>query len=124
MLPSADRLLEGLSIFVRRRGLVVQFSRPLLIAAMAEAEALAAGNEHDEPASLFFACARRPGAFGKAGQLIVPFLVQSQARAVGLELGLEPDDVALILMRLRVVRREIGFDELRDWFALQMRPVA
>jgi hypothetical protein len=122
MLPSADRLLEGLPIFVRRRGLVVRFSRPQLVAALEEAERLAAGNEHDEPASLFYACARRPSAFGTAGQLIVPFLVQCQARAVGLELAMEPDDVTLILMRLRVVRGEIGFDELRGWFASRMHP--
>ncbi len=122
MLPSADRLLEGLTIFVRRRAPRAQLSRPLIEAALAEAEALAVRHAHDEPASLFYACARRPGAFGTASPLLVPFLVQSQARAVGLELMLEPDDVALILMRLRVLRGEIAFDELRAWFAARMLP--
>jgi hypothetical protein len=123
MLPTADRLLEGLPFFVRRRGLTVQFSRPLLAAALAEAETLAGGDEHDEPAALFYACAQRPRAFGTASQFVVPFLAQGQARAVGLELTVDPDDVEFILLRLRVLRGEIAFSELRGWFAARLRPV-
>jgi hypothetical protein len=52
-----------------------------------------------------------------------PFLVQSQARAVGLELTVEPDCIELVLLRLRVVRGEVTFEELRRWFAAQLRRV-
>jgi hypothetical protein len=122
MLPSADRLLEGLQFFVRRQGLDVQFERSLLVDALAHAEQLAAGEECDEPAALFYACSCRPRAFGKAAPLIIPFLLQSQARAVELELELGPDDIGLVLLRLRVLRGEIAFDELRGWFASRLRP--
>lgn len=123
MLPSADRLHEGLLLFVRARGLSVELQKPLIAAALLEATTLSGGDETDEPAALSYACARRPSAFGKASQLVTPLLAKNQARAVGLTLDIELDDVGLILMRLRVIRGEIPFDEVRQWFSVHLHPV-
>lgn len=120
MLPGADRLHEGLHFFLRARGLRVELSKPLIAAALLEATTLAGDAAHDEPAALFFACARRPAAFGRASQLAIPLLAQNQARAVGLELTVEAGDVELILLRLRIIRSEIQFDEVRAWFAAHL----
>jgi hypothetical protein len=46
--------------------------------------------------------------------------VQAHARAVGLDLQVDPDAVELVLLRLRVLRGEIAFEELRDWFTARM----
>ena len=73
MIPSAERLLEGLPFFLRRRGVSVRLNGALIVDALAHAELLAAGDERSEPAALFFACARRPRAFGSAAQLVIPF---------------------------------------------------
>jgi hypothetical protein len=53
-------------------------------------------------------------------------LVRVRVRVrVLLELGFELDanEAELAILRLRVVKRAIDFDELRAWFAIHLRPV-
>ncbi len=48
-------------------------------------------------------------------------LAAEQAHAVGLALSFEP--IALQIHRLRIVRGEMSFLELRDWFAARLSPI-
>jgi hypothetical protein len=67
--------------------------------ALAEARRLAAA-ETDEPAALFFACARRSRAVAGAAGRIAPFAARSHARSLGLELTIE--DLELEILRARI----------------------
>jgi hypothetical protein len=83
--------------------------------ALREAGTLAGGRETDEPAALFFALSRRPRSFGKAHGEMTLHITVEHARVLGFALTV---DVAVLeLMRARIVRGAIEFDELRNWFA-------
>lgn len=83
MLPSAERLLEGFTFFARRHAPLSRIDEEAILAALAEAERLAAGREDDEPAALFYACARRSRAFGALARDFIPFIARRQAHSVG-----------------------------------------
>jgi len=120
MLPSPERLLAGLVFPLRRLGKAGLPDVKAVAAVLTEAERLAAGEERAEPASLFFACARRSRAFGGASRFVVPFLARSHAHAVGLVLDLE--DIELSILHTRVLRQEVDFEELRARFDEASRP--
>jgi hypothetical protein len=119
MLPSPERFLEGFAFFARRHAPLAHIEEAPLLAALAEAEALAAGREEDEPAALFYACARRSRAFGPLARDFVPFITRRQAHAVGWQL--EAEDVVLDILRTRVVLAAITFDELRAELSVRRR---
>jgi hypothetical protein len=102
MLPGPAEFASGLRLLARRRGLAL-FAR------------------EDEPAALFFACARRGRLLGPVAVLAIPLVAREQARVVGFEL--EVNDAELALLRLRVVKQAIEFSELKDWFAARRRPL-
>jgi hypothetical protein len=120
MLPSPERLLLGLTFFARRRDPWTRVEVSAITATLEEAERLAAGQESDEPAALFYACARRSRAFGALARDFVPFIARHQAREVGYELGVE--DVVLDLLRTRILLGAITFDDLRAELAALRRP--
>jgi hypothetical protein len=120
MLPPAPTLLLGIAFFLRRHGLAARIDAEALADALAQAADLAAGNEGDEPAALFFACVQRAQAFFPTASKVVPHLARSHASAVGLEL--HAADVALDIHYARILRREMSFDELRAWFAARLAP--
>jgi len=114
MIPGCESFLAGLRFYARRHGLPARYDQPTIAEALAEAAHLATA-ESDEPAALFFACARRSRAFaGNAGR-IVPFVVRSHLESLGLPLTM--DDIELEILRARVLLGAIDFEELRARFA-------
>jgi hypothetical protein len=118
MLPELADLLDGFELYAERHGGVSTCNERAVDAALREAAELSQGVERDEPAAIFYALARRPGAFGKLHGELLFLLAVEQAHAVGLELSFEP--VALQIHCLRIIRGEMSFPELRDWFAVRL----
>jgi hypothetical protein len=81
MIPGSATFLAGLRFHARRRGLPARFDEPAIVEALAEAVSLQPA-ERDEPAALFFACARRSRAFGGTAARVVPFVVRSHAASL------------------------------------------
>lgn len=92
-----------------------------IVTAHQEAERLASGCPDDEPAAIFLALARRSRALGSLAKAVVPAAAHAAAFASGRDLMRA--DVELALDRLRVLRGEISWDELRDSFAERLRPI-
>jgi hypothetical protein len=122
MLPSPDELFRGLEFFARRSKPRAKFDVSALADVLREAETLSAGYPEDEPAALFWACSRCPRAFGGAAHELVPMVAQNFAPRVGLELDVQP--IELDILRARVLLSAIDWDELRQWFAARLRPIA
>lgn len=121
MLLDTDVLAEDLQAQANQMGARGKWDPSALLAAHAEAEGLAASIQSNEPAALFFALARRSGAFGKLAATFIPSAARAQAAAIGYELLLE--DIELALFRTGVLRGELTFDHLRAWFADALRPL-
>jgi hypothetical protein len=120
MLLDADDLAEGLRALAENKGIRGGWDESAIRAARVDAEHLA-GHRQNEPAAFFLACARRSRAFGKLAADFVPAVARAQAIAIGF--ALELTDLDLTILRLRILRREIRFDELCDLFALKLRPL-
>ncbi len=121
MLPPAPSFLTGIEFYLRRRRVKARLDATMITDALARAERLAAGKERDEPAALFFACAERSQAFFPEAASIVPHIARAHAGALGLDF--RAADVALEIHRARILRGQIDFDELRDWFAARLVPI-
>ena len=129
MLPELADLLDGFELYAERhaerhaerQGLAPTRNESAIAAALREAVDLAQGSERDEPAAIFYALARRPRAFGALHGEMLLLLTLEQAHAVGLDLTFQP--IALQIHRLRIVRGQMLFPELRDWFAARLRPI-
>ena len=121
MLPTAPSFLRGLEFYFRRRRVQVHLDAGAIAEALAHAERLAAGNERDEPAALFFACAVRSRAFFPEAANVVPHVARAHAGATGFDL--RAADVALDIHQARILRGELSFAELRDWFAARLVPI-
>lgn len=122
MLPAPDDLVEGFSRYAKRRQVDGACDARAVGAALREAEKLAAGHEHDEPAALFYALARRPRVFGALHGDMLVLLAVEQARAVGLDLSFTA--VELDIHIIRMLRGEMTFVEVRGWFAARLAPIA
>ena len=121
MLPDLEALLAGYALYAKRSGFAPDRDEGRLADALREAAALALGREEDEPAALFFALARRPRVFGKAhGRMTLHLTVE---HACSLGLALQTDVAVLELMRARILRQAITFEELRAWFAAHLAPM-
>lgn len=121
MIPGPAEFASGLRLLSRRRGLAL-FARDVdIVDLLREASSLALESTEDEPAALFFACARRGRLLGPIAVLAIPLVAREQARVVGFEL--EVNDAELALLRLRIVKQAIEFGELKDWFAARRRPL-
>lgn len=121
MLPDLSHLLAGYELFAQRNHFPPDRDEPALASALEHAASLARGHDPDEPAAFFYAFARRPRAFGKEhGRVVVHFTVE-HARVCGHALTV---DVAVLeLLRARLVRDAIDFNELRGWFAEHLAPI-
>jgi hypothetical protein len=115
MIPSCESFLAGLRFYARRHHLPARYDESAIRMALAEAVRLAP-TESDEPAALFFACARRSRAFAGAAGRIVPFVARSHAAALALALSV--DDLELEILRARVLLGAIDFEEIRARFAM------
>lgn len=122
MLPRLDGFLAGIRLFARRRhARPIAFDEPTLADALAHATQLAAGNERDEPAALFFACALRSRAFGAASHDLLPIVARNVARGLGFRLDV--NDVELAILHARIQLGVIAFADLRTTFAAALQPV-
>ncbi len=81
MLLDADLLADDLGARAKNTGAPTRWDPSAILAAHAEAEQLAASNQLDEPAALFFALARRARAFGNLATAFVPGAARAQAMA-------------------------------------------
>jgi hypothetical protein len=122
MLPPAPALVAGIEFYLRRHGLQARLDATLIAEALLDAERLSAGTEREEPAALFFACALRSRAFFPQASRVVPHVTRAHATALGLDL--RAADVALTIHHTRILRTEMAFDELREWFAARLFPAA
>jgi hypothetical protein len=122
MLPELGALLAGYELYAKQNRFPPDRDEPRLADALREAGALASGHEEDEPAALFFALARRPRIFGKAHGRMTLHVTVEHARAFGL--AFTTDAAVLELMRARILRQAIAFEELRDWFTLHLTPIS
>ena len=120
MLLDADDLAEHLHTLAEHKGVRGGWDASALEAAHADAERLA-DRRQNEPAAFFLACARRSRAFGKLAGDFVPAAARAQAIAIGCALDLS--DLDLTILRLRILRREISFEELCALFAPKLRPL-
>ncbi len=120
MLPNPEAQLAGYALYARQNGFAPDRDEARLADALREAAVLAGGREADEPAAIFFALARRSRAFGKAHGRMTLHLAVEQARSLGL--ALTADLAVIELVRARVVRGAIAFEELRDWFTANLAP--
>lgn len=121
MLPPAPVFIRGIEFFLRRQDRQARLDPTLIADALSHAALLAAGSERDEPAALLFACASRSQAFAPEAARVVPHVARSHAGAVGLELRVA--EVALTIHHARILRGQMSFDELRDWFAARLVPI-
>ena len=121
MLPQRDAFVAGIRLFIRRRHpKPVALDEPAIAEALVHATRLAAGHEANEPAALFFACARSSRAFGAASHDLLPIVARNHARALGLRLDV--DDVVLAILHARVALGAITYEEVRGTFAAALRP--
>jgi hypothetical protein len=119
MIRSAEEILAGYPFFARRHSLSGEYDARVVRAAVDEARAMAV-DVCDEPASLFFAFARRPRAFAGGWPRIVEALACNHALA----LGLQPIATTAELRTLAgsVARREKSFEDVREFFKLRLVP--
>lgn len=121
MLPDLASLLAGYELYATQNRFAPDRDEARLAEALREAETLAGGRESDEPAALFFALSSRPRTFGRAHGRMTLHIAVEHARALGLALTV---DVAVLeLIRARLVRGAIDFEELRGWFAEHVSPI-
>jgi len=121
MLPALEALLEGYALYAKQNRFAPDRDQRRVAEALHEAETLATHREIDEPAALFFALTRRPRAFGKAHGRTTLHVTIAHANALGFAFTV---DVAVLeLLRARILRNAIDFNELRDWFAAHLAPI-
>ncbi len=100
MIYDADGLLELVAHFAARKSVPVPVGSATMLAIVDEAQHLSAGRTADEPAALFFACARRARLFGKVATSFLDLVGALQADAVGLQL--DATELDLMLLRGRI----------------------
>ncbi len=121
MLPDLASLLAGYELYAKQNRFAPDRDEVRLADALREAETLAGGKEIDEPAALFYALSQRPRTFGRAHGRMTLHIAVEHARALGLAFTV---DVAVLeLIRARIVRGAIDFEELRGWFAEHVSPI-
>ncbi len=115
MIFGAQALLGIVAQHAAKLGVPVPVDHATLQAIVAEAEHLAGGHVDDEPAALFYACARRAGKLGKVSRTFFDRIAAAQAEAVGLVL--HANELDLVLLRGRVAFGAAGWDDVRRDFA-------
>jgi len=115
----ADQLIAALPFVLRRWGLDPRrVRREAIAAAFAEARLLAAGDEHLEPAALFYALAGRPRGLGAAWIRLTQLVAVTHAQRLGLALPADADELRSLCVR--IAASEVGFEDARAWFATRI----
>jgi hypothetical protein len=122
VIPSLAEFLENHRRFVVLRDLSRRRDESRIAESLAEATELCAGHPEDEPAAMLFAFSKRARAIADAWNLPVLY-ARNLARAQGLMLLLEFDDIELIALRLRVATNRATFEDMRAFVAARLRPM-
>lgn len=120
MIFGPDELLELVAHHAARLGIPIPVDRSMMCSVVAEAERLAGGRVEEEPAALFYACARRAGALGKVGRTFFDDIAVAQADAIGLVL--RATELDLVLLRGRIAFGVAGWDDVRGAFTEWLSP--
>ena len=115
MIFGPDELLEFVAYHAAKLDVPVPVDRATMRDVVAEAERLAGGRTDDEPAALFYACARRAGLLGKVGRTFFDDIAVAQADAIGL--ALHASELDLVLLRGRIAFGAAGWEDVRADFA-------
>lgn len=121
MIFDPEELLGLVAHHATKLGVPVPVDRSTMEAIVVEAERLAGNRTADEPAALFYACARRAALLGKVGRTFFDDIAVAQADAVGLVL--HATELDLVLLRGRIAFGAVGWDEVRNDFASWLSPV-
>lgn len=114
MIFDPDALLHLAAQLAASQAIPLPLTRETMSAIVDEAARLAAGNERDEPAALFYACALRAAAFGKIATPFFDDIAAAQAAAVGLEF--DASELDLVLLRGRIAFAAVGWEGVRHDF--------
>ena len=120
MIFDPDALLQLAAQLAAKQAISVPLTRETMCMIVDEAERLAGGNERDEPAALFYACALRAASFGKIATPFLDDIAAAQAAAVGLKL--DASELDLILLRGRIAFAAVGWEGVRHDIAGWLRP--
>jgi hypothetical protein len=119
MILDPDALLKLIAERAAKYAVPVPTSRATMHAIVAEAERLAGGHSKDEPAALFYVCARNARLFGKVAAAFLDDVAAVQTAAVGLELDASLLDLALL--RGRIAFAATDWEAVRGDFAGWLR---
>jgi hypothetical protein len=120
MIFRPEELLELVADHAAKLGVPVPVDYLTMRAIVAQAELLAGSVTGDEPAALFYACARHAGLLGKVGRTFFDDIAVAQADAVGLVL--HATELDLVLLRGRIAFGAVAWEEVRADFASWLCP--
>ena len=116
----AEALFKLISRHAAEEHVPVPVSRATVLTIVAEAGRLAAGRTEDEPAALFYACARHAHLFGRVATSVMDSVGGAQAVVVGIRL--DTTELDIMLLRGRIAFNAVGWEEVRDTFAGWLLP--
>jgi hypothetical protein len=116
MIFQPDELLELIAHHAAKLGVPVPVDHATMHAIVTEAEHLAGNRTDDEPAALFYVCARHVGLLGKVGRTFFDDIAVAQADAVGLVL--HASELDLVLLRGRIAFGAVRWEDVRRDFAV------
>jgi hypothetical protein len=120
MIFTPDALLRLVAQHAAAQRIPVPVDRAMMKEVVAEAAQFAAGHPDDEPAALYYACTRRARLFGNIGTAFFDDLLVAQAAAVGLRLDASALDV--VILRMKIAKRAVGWQDVRDILAGWLQP--
>ena len=112
MIFDPDALLQLAAQLAAKQGIPLPLTRETMSAIVDEAERLAGGDERDEPAALFYACALRAAAFGKIATPFFDDIAAAQAAAAPAQAGPPKTPSELVAAAPASAWRAIPADEL------------
>jgi hypothetical protein len=115
MILDAAALWKLLAQHAAEHGVPVPTSHGVIQTFVAEAERLADGRTGDEPAALFYVCARNARTFGNVSTAFLDDVAAAQAAASGLKLDASLLDI--MLLRGRIAFDAAGWEDVRNDFA-------
>lgn len=120
MIPSAHALVTGYVFLARRYGLTRPARHDLVADAVTHAQQLAE-KDVDEPAALFYALARRQGAFPGLWTLATALYAFNHAPTVGLRVRSPLTQTRPLF--LPVLTNALPYEAILKWFAERHEPM-
>ena len=119
MILGPDALLKLVAERAVEYGVPVPTNSAKMQAIVAEAARLAGSRSEDEPAALFYVCARHARLFGKVASPFLDDVAGAQAAEVGLTLDV--NELDLVLLRGRIAFSAADWEAVRGDFAGWLR---